>query len=83
METENNTLSLDKFKIDDKSKLLKKVKELQVQSQIIAKDYFYISQGLREEKARIELKDSALEIDNILNILTVSIKNEKPVKLFK
>ncbi|NOQ77932.1 MAG: hypothetical protein GQ546_00875 [Gammaproteobacteria bacterium] len=74
---EKNTTSLENLKIDDESKLLKYVKELQLQSQIIAKDYFYIAQGLREDKARIEIKESAREIDNILNILTVSIKNEE------
>lgn len=74
---EKNTTSSENLKIDDNSELLKLVKKLQLQSQIIAKDYFYIAQGLREDKARIEIKESAREIDNILDILTISIKNDE------
>jgi len=74
---EKGSASADYLKVNDNSQLLRYSKELQVQSQIVAKDYFYIAQGLRLEQAKRELKETIITIDNILGILTVSIKDQE------
>ncbi len=53
------------------------VQRLQLLSQIIAKDYFYIHQFIREEQARIELKQSIQEMDKIFILLSSNLKSEK------
>ncbi len=53
------------------------VQRLQLLSQIIAKDYFYIHQFIREEQARIELKQSIQEMDKIFILLSSYLKSEK------
>jgi hypothetical protein len=83
MDEEKNSTSLIRLKTDDGSVLLKYAKKLQVQSQIIAKDYFYISQGLREDKARVEIEESIKDTDNILSILINSIKNPEMQNLLQ
>ena len=83
MDEEKNSTSLIRLKTDDGSELLQYAKKLQVQSQIIAKDYFYISQGLREDKARVEIEQSIKDTDNILSILINSIKNPEMQNLLQ
>ncbi len=69
--------------ITDESKLLKYAKELQIQSQIIAKNYFYISQGLRENKAGIETVRSVGVIDKSLNALLANINDSEKKNLLQ
>ncbi len=59
------------------SMLLIYAKELQVLSQVIAKDYFYIHQLVREEQARIEIKQSVQDMDKAFSILSSKIKNKE------
>ena len=67
------------IEVEDSEELLKYSKELQIQSQIIVKDYFYIAQEIPFllKKANIELEESIQNIQYILNILTVSIKTKE------
>jgi len=76
VDTQKNSASVAHLKVNDNIELLRYSKELQVQSQIIAKDYFYIAQGLRMEQAKRENKESIHIIDKILGTLSVSIKNQ-------
>jgi len=65
--------------VEDKLKLLEYTKELQIQSQIIVKDYFYLAQEIPflSKKVTIELEDSGEKIEHILNILSLSLKNRE------
>jgi len=63
--------------INSKAELLKYTQVLQTYSQIIAKEYFYISQDLHVDRAKIELKEAIAESDTILNILSANIKDKK------
>ncbi len=75
IDAQKNSASVAHLKVSDNIELLRYSKELQIQSQIIAKDYFYIAQGLRLEQAKCENKESIHIIDKILGTLSVSIKN--------
>ena len=77
IDPQKNGAAVSYIKIDNNSQLLKYSKELQVQSQIIAKDYFYIAQELRLEQAKREIKETITNIDKILGTLTVSIKDQE------
>ncbi len=59
------------------SVLLIKAKELQVLSQIIAKDYFYIHQLVREEEAKLEIKQSIKDLEHVLHILNSRINDQE------
>ena len=59
------------------AEILIKAKELQVLSQIIAKDYFYINQLVHEEKAKLEIKQSIKNMDQIFQILSTRINDEE------
>jgi hypothetical protein len=50
--------------------------KLQILSQIIAKDYFFISQQLREEQANAEIEQSIRAMDRQISLIHAKNKNE-------
>ena len=83
IEIDKNETSLAALKVNNESDLLRYAKELQVQSQVIAKNYFYIAKELREEKAKQEIQQSIKETDSMLIVLMVNIENQDMKNLLK
>ncbi len=58
------------------SNTLEAAQKLQILSQIIAKDYFFIAQQLREEKANAEMEPSIRAMDRQISLIHAKNKNE-------